>query len=129
MFNEYQITNVDKQDRYNPHERIQRVLVKMPDGASQIMTQEEVIRAIEAMQSFYVLLDSTFDYYPRKTRVIISLSSSEYKYIKTVSDGIWENNLLSLPPIPYSNVTNGLLLAMLRWYLSQNALNKPFPIK
>jgi hypothetical protein len=129
MFNEYQITNVDKQDRYNPHERIQRVLVKMPDGASQIMTQEEVIRAIEAMQSFYVLLDSTFDYYPRKTRVIISLSSSEYKYIKTVSDGIWENNLLSLPPIPYSNVTNGLLLGMLRWYLSQNALNKPFPIK
>jgi hypothetical protein len=99
-----QIMYVDKKDRYNPNERIQRVGGKSQDGTLWQMTQEQVIQAIEQKQyDFYV---AVIPYYlpnvvgATEAKVFVTTHSGN-KYIRTESDETKEDNLLSLPDFPY----------------------------
>jgi hypothetical protein len=84
---------VNKDDRYNPYERITHIGgTRDSDGARFKVTQQE---AIEGMQTkgwtFYVER-------PTGDRVEVDLARSQYGnlYIKTTADGDAPNNLLSL---------------------------------
>jgi hypothetical protein len=91
----YQITCVNKSDRYNPHERILSIGGKTPDGNAWKLSQLEAIAGIESgTWQFYVSVGG------KSVWVIVALSSPGHKYLKTASDGEQPNNLLSLPECP-----------------------------
>ncbi len=90
-----QIRCINKQERYNPHERIINVGGFNNDGTRFKITQPKAIELIESRQfQFYVNVNS------REVDVIVSTSAAGNKYIKTTSDGDSPNNLLNLPECP-----------------------------
>jgi hypothetical protein len=94
MAGRFEIRCINKDDRYNPYERITHV---GGYGTSQWkLTVAEVIRRIESREeAFYVSRPQgdTVD-------VIVATSRFGNKYIKTTADGDEPNNLLSLPECP-----------------------------
>jgi hypothetical protein len=90
-----QVKCVNKQDRFNPYERITHI---GGYGASRWkLTQEDAIDKIERREwSFYVVL-------PGSTKSVwIEVGVSRYgnKYLRTEGDDDTRNNLLSLPECP-----------------------------
>lgn len=94
----HQITCINKDDRYDPYERITHV--GGTTGASNTggpwkITQQEAIRGIESGQwSFYVMQGG------RAANVFVATSRHGNPYLKTEADGDEPNNLLSLPECP-----------------------------
>lgn len=87
----HEIKCVNKNDRYNPHERIRAIGGQNPDGSLWKLPQEQAIQGIETGKwSFYVAVQG------RLVDVIIAISRFGNKYLKTVADGEHPNNLLSL---------------------------------
>lgn len=90
----YQILCINKDDRYNPYERILRV-GGITGGIRWTFTQTETITAIRNLiHSFYVSAGG------REVEVIVAVSPYGNFYIKTEADGTEPNNLLSLPECP-----------------------------
>ncbi len=90
-----QIRCINKEDRYNPHERIINVGGMNANGTRFKISQQRAIQYIEAREfDFYVNVNN------REVDVIVSKSSAGNKYIKTTADGDSPNNLLSLPECP-----------------------------
>lgn len=86
---------INKDDRYNPHERITHVGGVNPDGGRWKKSQQQAIRETDAGEwQYYVGEESD------RVRVITSLSPNGNKYLKTEADGEEPNNLLSLPECP-----------------------------
>lgn len=93
----HQITCINKDDRYNPNERITHVGGSSggEGGGSWKITQQDAIEGIESGKwSFYVSRGG------REVNVIVATSRSGNKYLKTDADGDEPNNLLSLPECP-----------------------------
>lgn len=91
----HEILCINKEDRYNPYERITHIGGKNDNGSSWKITQQRAIQAIENDEwYFYVSRGSN------RVKVIVALSPYKNKYIKTESDGQEPNNLLSLPECP-----------------------------
>ncbi len=85
----YRITCIHKDERKNPHERIQFVGL---EGSSQRYEQQEIVRFIDSgAHRFYVQRGGSTAW------VITATSPYGNRYIKTESDGETPNNLLSLP--------------------------------
>jgi hypothetical protein len=87
----YEIKCINKIDRNDPTERIQRV-GGYSNGSNWKITVAEAIGYIESKQhSFYVTKNG------KTVWVIVAVSRYGNKYIKTEADGNEPNNLLSLP--------------------------------
>jgi len=85
-----EITCINKNDRFNPYERITHV----GGGTTKPwkITQTGAIQLIESGEwSFYVHRNG------KSVGVIVAVSQYGNKYLKTEADGESPNNLLSLP--------------------------------
>jgi len=86
-----QIDCIEKNDRYDPTEAITHIGGLNADGRRWKITQQDAIKRIEAgTNEFFVATGG------RKTKVVVSVSRFENKYIKTEADDYEPNNLLSL---------------------------------
>lgn len=84
---------INKTDRYNPWERIQRLGGTRDDGSGRwICTQQECVRFIENGYKFYVELRPGHRVY-----LEVAVSAQGNKYVKTEADRDPQDNLLSLP--------------------------------
>jgi len=85
------ITCIRKPHPQSPHEHITHVGTN-----GQVWTREQVIAWIDAgAYTFY-----TLDAYSRRADVGIVREPGKAPYLRTYADGVWNNNLLSLPQCP-----------------------------
>ncbi|WP_165227484.1 DUF3892 domain-containing protein [Aquisphaera insulae] len=92
MPSRHEVLCISKSDRMNPHERIQSLGGRNPDGALWRLSQSDAIRGIESGEwSFYVRRAGHI------VNVVVAVSRFGHKYLKTQADGEQPDNLLSLP--------------------------------
>lgn len=90
-----QIQCINKTLRLNPHERIASVGGINPNLTRWKLSLAEAIAGAEARKwHFYV------NVHGKTVWVIVAVSASGNKYLKTENDGEQPNNLLSLPECP-----------------------------
>ncbi len=95
MADNIQIKCINKTDRMNAHERIKSIGGINANGTRWKLSLEQAIKDIEAGKyRFYVSVNGD------SVWVIIAVSASGNKYLKTQNDGDQPNNLLSLPECP-----------------------------
>lgn len=86
----YEVVCINKDDRLNPFERIQRLgLVSANERG--VVTLAEAIQLINSGSTLYVKRGT------ESVKVIIARSKFGNLYLKTEADGEMPNNLLSLP--------------------------------
>ena len=91
----YRIDCINKDDRYNPYERIRFVGGALSNGERWKISQEDAIGYIRTnTHSFYVSVGG------KEVEVVVAISPYNRFYIKTEPDGAEPNNLLSLPECP-----------------------------
>ena len=98
MADSFEIKCINKTDRLNPHERIKRIGGANADGSAWALDLEQAMEGMEGME------EGRWTFYVRKAgaivRVVIAKNADGNKYLKTESDGITPDNLLSLPECP-----------------------------
>lgn len=96
MADSFQVSCINKSDRYNPHERI-LYIGGVSGGTRWKLSQQDAINGIEQGKwNFYVSVNGNTVW------VIVATSQYGHKYLKTQADGEHPNNLLSLPECPQS---------------------------
>ena len=99
---ERQVTCISKKDRFNPHERIQRIggassstLLTALLASPWTMTENEAIAAINSGQyTFYTMVNG------QRANVRVARSLLHGEYLTTHPDDEKQNNLLHLPECP-----------------------------
>jgi len=92
MMSRHQVTCINKEDRYDPYERITHIGGINGDYSRWKLTQVDAIDSIESGKyEFYVKANGHI------VDVIVAISRYGNKYLKTESDGDTPDNLLSLP--------------------------------
>ena len=92
MIQEIRIDCINKNDRHDPTERIERVGGRNADGRWWNLLLDQAIAGAESGRwRFFVQQGG------QKAYVVVAVSRSGRKYLKTEADGYEPNNLLSLP--------------------------------
>ena len=95
MASSHEIKCINKENRENIHERIINIGGINADSTRWKISQLNAIKGIE---------DKKWEFYVgqgiKKVKVIVAVSASGYKYLKTENDNTSTNNLLSLPECP-----------------------------
>lgn len=87
---------IKKANRTSPHERIRAVGGVNSNGSRWELSVAEAVRGVETGKyRFYVQPTGS-----RSVWVVVAVSASGHKYLKTQNDGLQPNNLLSLPECP-----------------------------
>lgn len=87
-----QITRIRKPDRFSPHEHITHV-----GGPTWVLTREQAIQCIlSATDTFYVVDAITGK---RSNVAVVAATPERIVHLRTHADGLWNDNLLSLPEI------------------------------
>jgi hypothetical protein len=90
-----QILSLVKADSSQPHERITHVNGVDPTGQPWTMTQAEAVASVEAgTWRFYASV------WGRANWVVVATTAEGDKYLKTETDGLQPNNLLTVPAGP-----------------------------
>ena len=90
-----QILCIRRTDRSEAHERIARVSGVDASGGVWTMTQAEAVAAVQAgTWRFYASV------WGRATWVVVGTTADGSAYLKTDTDGLQPNNLLTLPDMP-----------------------------
>ena len=89
------VTCINKQNRFDPHERILSIGGVNPDGTRWKLSQADAIGGIQQGKWEFYVERPLGD----RVRVVVALRSG-YRYLKTEADGEQPNNLLSLPECP-----------------------------
>ena len=90
------VSCVSKADRANAHERILAIGGVNPDGSRWRLPQEAAIAGIERGEwAFFVERPEG-----HRAAVVVSVSPSGDKYVKTETDNEQPDNLLALPECP-----------------------------
>ena len=93
MANTTQIKCINRTERMNPHERISHV--GGYDGSQWKLTLNDALGKIERGESAFVVQAAR-----RTVSVIVAVSRSGQKYLKTEMDGDQPDTLLRLPECP-----------------------------
>jgi len=90
------ISFIQKSKRLDPDHRIEYIGGVGPTliGAWKVSV-DDAIRDIKCNPDSYWVGEGS-----RRVRVIVATSARGNEFLKTEDDGIWENNLLSLPQMP-----------------------------
>lgn len=88
-----QVTCITKPNRMSAHEHITHL-----GGGGMKWTREEIIRFIDAkLNTFFVTDPATGK---RSYVGVVRPTDGRAPYLQTYADGVWNNNLLSLPECP-----------------------------
>jgi hypothetical protein len=86
---EYQITCINKPDRFSPHEHISHI-----GNVTWRMSREEAVRRIDSKQEAFFTIDKTTG---RKVYIgVVRGDGFKAPYLRTHADGKWNDNLLAL---------------------------------
>lgn len=90
-----QILCIRKTDRPDAHERIALISNIDADGQVWTMTQAEAVARVEGgTWRFYA------NVWGRATWVVVATTAGDAAYLKTGTDGVQPNNLITLPEMP-----------------------------
>jgi len=89
-----EIKCIKKDDRYSPHERIQRIGGVNADGKRWSLSLDEAIAGIRADKYKFWTAGGG-----KSVWVVIAVHNGR-EYLRTEGDGLHPNNLLSLPECP-----------------------------
>lgn len=93
---DYRITHIRKLNRQSSHEHITHVGNLTNSTVNWILTRENVIDSLRAgTNTFYV-----FEGGKRSNVGVVDPKDGRLPFIKTYADGVWNDNLLSLPELP-----------------------------
>lgn len=90
----YQIVCIDKNPRQDPYNAI-RAVGAVENGRIVRLELHQAIQLVHQGFQFYVT-----DNYGNVANVETAISPWGNEYLRTVADGKWGDNLLSLPPFP-----------------------------
>lgn len=88
--NEFQVTCITKPDRFSPHEHITHI----GNQGSWCITREAAIQRIESKKEAFYTIDPATG---KKAYVGVIKAVGKHPYLRTYSDGKWNDNLLALP--------------------------------
>lgn len=90
------VSCIKKTPRFDPHDRIRAIGGVNADGSRWELTQDQAIAGIQSGKyTFYVQQPGY-----QRVEIIVAVSASGRKYLKTKADGEQPNNLLALPECP-----------------------------
>ncbi|QFS96636.1 hypothetical protein FIV06_04340 [Labrenzia sp. THAF191b] len=87
---------IKKTDRQSAWERISSIGGTNPDGNRWKLNLDRAIQGIESSEFAFYVEQPAGD----RVNVVVAVSASGNKYLKTTADGDQPNNLLSLPECP-----------------------------